>query len=89
MWNKLLELYPIPNSYEIRTEYPQFKWNIKIIDNHKANFNVELENNNVDGVDNNDIYENCTDYIFDKPFQAECMVSNFSVFFVSKLQRIN
>lgn len=68
LWKKLLEINPLPDGLKVLTTIPQqFKWNVSVIDDNKENVS-ELKPSNVD------IYEGCSDPVFDKPFSTKVLV---------------
>lgn len=69
LWEKLLALCPLPVGKSKLTAIPrQVKWNVSKIDENKENHS-DLKPNNVD------MYDRCTDAVFDKPFVATVIVS--------------
>lgn len=70
LWAKLAELCPLPIGVDVLTESPrQLRWSVNVVER-----NTELETGSFD----RDIYDNCTDAVFDKPFMAEIVVNKDS-----------
>lgn len=74
LWIRLMEMFPLPNGLKpLDVTSRQFKWNVKTIDDDK-------ENNSFLKPNSTDIYENCVDAVFDKPFISTVLVSLLSCF---------
>lgn len=68
LWNKLLAVCPIPDGLSILTDAPrQLRWSVEVIGGGN-------EGDSIQPFDGN-IYQNCTDAVFDKPFDAEVLVN--------------
>lgn len=68
LWTRLAELCPLPNGLKVLEESPrQLRWSVEVVQDHAE---IEI------GILDRDIYENCTDAVFDKPFLAEVVVNN-------------
>lgn len=68
LWTTLLNLCPLPNGLNILKEIPQqCKWNVSIVDDNKENIS-NLKS------DSEDIYKDCVDAVFDKPFTTKVLV---------------
>lgn len=66
LWNSLLDLCPLPFGLSVLEESPrQFRWSVEVVsDEEEAPYDP-----------NRDIFEDCIDAVFDKPFYAEVIVS--------------
>lgn len=66
LWENLLNLCPLPSELSVLDESPrQFRWSV-----------VEVSGDGVSpDIPKKDIFEDCTDAVFDKPFYVEVIVS--------------
>lgn len=63
LWRNLLRLCPLPNGLSVLDESTrQFRWSVQVVDGESVK-------------DDEEIYGNFTDAVFDKPFTAEVVVS--------------
>lgn len=67
LWTKLSDLYPL--SVDISDNISaQFKWKVLVLSESNSKSDVT------------DIYDDCVDAIFDKPFTAKVLVGNILAF---------
>lgn len=77
LWSKLEHLCPLPAGLHKLPETPRpFRWNVRAVATTKT---VEAEStidSNVENAyGNGDMYADCTDAVFDRPFVARVVVS--------------